>query len=312
MKDNILLIRMAEPGDVLAIGLPAVRYFKQQYPDATISVLTYGHSQAFFTLGEPDISVITLPQGKWPDNILMAMEVFLGLAEQVIQRGFSRIVNLDSAFMPCFLARFLKDSGLQVDGNTLAYSVNELIKSLEQESLSLEQVTVPEQYLNSTWFSFAQWFTSWWDSTHPPQKGYPEFYLARCCGFSAISIDMTLPYTKVSHAVDVVIFTEESSEPITDIDYAIERLDKAQVSCKKVDAEQSIESSLNIIGSAKLLVTTPSAFQWYAEATNTPVLLLSGQFDPRITMPNYATAMNEKVSEEVLVADIIELVKGPQ
>ncbi|GEA11655.1 hypothetical protein [Alteromonas sp. KUL49] len=111
MTDKILLIRMAEAGDVLSVGLPAVRYFKTKFPNADISVLTYGDCAGFFTIAEPSVSLITLPQDEWPENIINAIETFLGLAEKIIGQGFSRIVNLDTAFMPCFLARFFKRRG---------------------------------------------------------------------------------------------------------------------------------------------------------------------------------------------------------
>ncbi|WP_218310842.1 glycosyltransferase family 9 protein [Alteromonas antoniana] len=311
MSEKILVIRMAEQGDALAIGLPAVKYFQKRYPHAQITVLTYGENKVFFEKGAPHARVMQLPQGAWPDNIVAAMEQFLGLAEEVVAENFSLIVNLDTAFMPCFLARFLKDAGEPVEGNLLAFSVAELIEELQQETLSPVKVSEAETYLQSTWLTFGQWFTQWWDTDAPPQQGYPEYFLKRCCGFSDIDLDMTLNVTGIaSDKPYIAVSIEGAEDGLLDHSAFFNMLDLHKVEYKVLSQNTPVTKRLEIVSSAELLVTIPSASQWYAVATHTPTLLLAGTFDPRITMPDYATTVNQPVDAGVLVNDIVELLEA--
>lgn len=311
MSEKILLIRMAEQGDAIAIGLPAARYFQKRYPKAQITVLTYGDSTVFFEKGVPQVNLMQLPQGAWPDNIVAAMETFLGLAEDVVAENFSLIVNLDTAFMPCFLARFLKDAGEPVEGNFLSYPIAELIDALQQETLAAEKVSDPETYLQSTWLTFGQWFTQWWNTEYPPVQGYPEYYLKRCCGFSDMEIDMDLPVAATPSAERyIAVYLEGAQEGLLDSSAFCQGLNDHGVAYRLLSHTTAIPENLDIIQSAALLVTIPSAYQWYAVATQTPTLLVAGSFDPRITMPDYATTVNQPVDAGVLVDDIINLLEA--
>ncbi len=302
---------MAEQGDVLAIGLPAVRYFQNRFPSAQITVLTYGDSEAFFETGVPQVSIMRLEQGRWPDNIVVAMETFLGLAEEVVAENFSHIVNLDTAFMPCFLARFLKDAGEPVEGNFLSYPVAELIDELQQETLKPAKVSDAETYLASTWLTFGQWFTKWWDSAVPPAGGYPEYFLKRCCGLRDIDIDMTLSVSATRPVKPyIAIYSEKAEQGLVDTQAFTRLLSAKGVKYQVLSDDDDITENLQLVNGAELLVTIPSAFQWYAVATQTPTLLLAGTFDPRITMPDYATTVNQPIDAEVLVNDIVNLLEA--
>lgn len=302
---------MAEQGDVLAIGLPAVRYFRKRYPNAQITVLTYGDSGQFFDLGTPQVNVMKLAQGRWPDNIVAAMETFLGLAEEVVAENFSLIVNLDTAFMPCFLARFLKDAGEPVEGNFLSYPVAELINELQQETLKPEKVSDAETYLQSTWLTFGQWFTQWWNTEAPPPQGYPEYFLKRCCGLSEIEIDMSLSVDANPVSTPYIAVFLEGAEPgLLDAQAFLQKLNENAVQYRVLSQNGNVSESLKVIDAAAFLVTVPSAYQWYAVATQTPTLLLAGTFDPRIVMPDYATTMNQPVDAGVLVDDIVNLLEA--
>ncbi|WP_414830116.1 glycosyltransferase family 9 protein [Alteromonas sp. H39] len=311
MSEKILLIRMAEQGDVLAIGLPAVRYFQKRYSNAQITVLTYGSCGVFFEKGAPQVQVMRLEQGHWPDNIVIAMETFLGLAEKVVAENFSHIVNLDTAFMPCFLARFLKDAGEPVEGNFLSYPVAELIDELQQETLKPAKVSDAETYLASTWLTFGQWFTQWWDSAAPPAGGYPEYFLKRCCGLRDIDIDMTLPASAIPPVKPyIAIYNETAQQGLLDTQAFTRLLGEKGVQYRELSGDGDITENLQLVKGAELLVTIPSAFQWYAVATQTPTLLLAGSFDPRITMPDYATTVNQPIDAEVIVNDIVNLLES--
>ena len=134
-NQKILLIRMLKVGDVACIGIPALRLFKQKFPDADVHFLTYGDGVDIIELAEPDTKIISLGTDQWPNDLLPAMEVFLGLAEQIVGEAYDQIVNLDTAFMPCFLARFLKDAGEEISGNLLNISLAELIEQFQQQTL---------------------------------------------------------------------------------------------------------------------------------------------------------------------------------
>ncbi|MFQ3190971.1 MAG: ADP-heptose:LPS heptosyltransferase, partial [Paraglaciecola sp.] len=105
--EKVLLIRMLSSADVCAIGLPVLRYFQKTLPNAEIHFLTFGDGAELIKLAEPSIQIKYLTQQQWPDDFFLAMESFLGLAEEIIGETYSQIVNLDTTFMPCFLARFL-------------------------------------------------------------------------------------------------------------------------------------------------------------------------------------------------------------
>lgn len=77
------------------------------------------------------------------------MESFLGLAEDIIIDAYSQIVNLDTAFMPCFLARFLQDAGEPVIGNFLNMSIQKLITRAQAQSLDADYVNLASSYLDS-------------------------------------------------------------------------------------------------------------------------------------------------------------------
>ena len=62
-------------------------------------------------IAEPNVEVLTLENNLWPDDILLAIESFLGMAETIVTIEFDSIINLDTAFMPCFLARFFERCG---------------------------------------------------------------------------------------------------------------------------------------------------------------------------------------------------------
>ncbi|MCU7554987.1 hypothetical protein OCL06_10280 [Alteromonas sp. ASW11-19] len=310
MKDKILIIRMADPGDVLAIGLPALRYFQHHYPQADITFLTHGNSATFIEMGAPGVPVITLPQGEWSDNIVEAMEQFLGLAEKIVAGGFTRIINFDTAFMPCFLARFLKDAGEPIEGNVLSYPIGELITGLQQQTLSQEQVNNPEHYISSSWLTFGQWFTPWWESPNPPEQGYPGFFLNRCCNLTNLQLDMQLPVSeKDKGARQVSVCLDNVAPSLLDTQAFLEGLQRNDIRYTLIDSGAEIESSLSQIAASSLLITQPSAYQWYATATQTPVLLVCGDFDPRLTMPDFATNRGQTVDANTLVNDVIDLLK---
>lgn len=319
---KILIIRMLGLGDVTCIGLPALRYIKQQNPTAEIHFLTFAAGKEIVQLAEPDVHVFGLDKGDWPDNIIYAMETFLGLAETIVGEGYQQIINLDTWFMPCFLARFLKDAGEPVKGNIIGMSVGELISQFQAQTLKPEFVNEPASYLQSTWFSMHRWNTPWWQNGLAPDGGYPEFYLKTCCNFAGIALDMHID-VDTDQAIEqlrqqgqsIVAIACDARTPERHYPYADEV--QALLEAKGVhvwtgfDGSVPLAQTLRMLKSSDLLITVPSAPQWLATTVGCPSLVITGLVDPRTLMPDYATDMSDKpIDPEILVAGVMAILEG--
>ncbi|WP_252736091.1 glycosyltransferase family 9 protein [Aestuariibacter sp. A3R04] len=318
MKEKILIIRMLGLGDVTCIGIPAVRHIRKQFPHAELHALTYAAGEDILNLAEPSLRVHALKHGEWPENIVDAMQTFLGLAEIILGEEYTQIINLDTWFMPCFLARFLKDAGEPVIGNTMSIGVAELVDKFQNQTLSADYVNTPAQYMQSSWLSMEQWHTTWWEYGEPPERGYPEFYLRRCCGFSAIDMDFSIPVEadKRLSAVDRPVVALATNARTKERHYPYG--DALQVQLEKAgcevwtgfDGRCSMAQTLAQLKASALLVTVPSAPQWLAATVGTPSLVISGEVDPRTLMPDYATDMSaEPVSSEAIVAGVLSILE---
>ncbi|MBT0584951.1 hypothetical protein KIU71_00875 [Alteromonas sp. SM 2104] len=305
-------------GDVTCIGIPALRFVKSRNPEAEIHFLTFAAGKDVIRLAEPNVYVWGLDKGEWPDNIVYAMETFLGLAEQVVANEYQQIINLDTSFMPCFLARFLKDAGEPVTGNMMGMSVADLVSQFQQQTLKPQFVNEPAAYLQSTWFSMHRWNTSWWESGLAPDGGYPEFYLKTCCGFADIDLNMaitvapdnTLKKKRKKHPV-VALATQsgtlERSYPFKDEVKQLLTQQNVHV-WTGFDGSVPMRQTLAQLAATDLLVSVPSAPQWLATAVGCPSLIISGKVDPRTLMPDYATDMSdEPILPEVLVDGILTI-----
>ncbi len=319
--DRILLIRMLGLGDVTCIGIPAIRYFKSKFPDAEITVLTFAAGKDILQLAEPGINIIHMEKEAWPDNIIPAMEAFLQLAEPIIGQEYTQIINLDTWFMPCFLARFLKDAGEHVSGNYLSVSIEQLITEFQQQTLSPEYVHDPAQYMSSTFFAMSRWHTPWWEIGNLPDYGYPEFYLRQCCGFGEISMDMSIEVEpnhrllQVKKKQKVLALatdarTEERGYPYkTELKKLLE--DKGYYVWTGFDGSVSMKKTLSQLKASDLLITVPSAPQWLATTVDCPSLVIVGKVDVRTLMPDYATEeADSPIAPEELAEDIDQLLNS--
>ena len=105
--EKVLLIRMLSSADVCAIGLPVLRYFQKNNPDAELYFLTFVDGAELIKLAEPSVYIHHVTQQQWPDNFFLAMESFLGLAEEIVGENYSQIINLDTSLCPAFWLAFL-------------------------------------------------------------------------------------------------------------------------------------------------------------------------------------------------------------
>ncbi|MBN7826352.1 hypothetical protein J0A66_14045 [Bowmanella dokdonensis] len=286
-------------GDVTCIGIPALRHFKKEFPQARFSFLTFAAGQEMIRLAEPDTHVWGLEKDQWPENIIPAMETFLGLAEQIIAEGYTHIVNLDTWFMPCFLARFLKDAGEPVTGNTMSVSVQSLIDQFQSQQLKAEYVNDPVSYMQSSFFSMHRWHTPWWQSSLLPDNGYPEFYLRTCCGFDELEMDWSVDVPadqrlkKIGKQKKIIALapqarTAERSYPFAQALQGILQ-DMGYHVWTGFDGKIPLRQTLMQLKATDLLVTAPSAPQWLASTVGCPSLVVCGDVDPRTLMPDYAT-----------------------
>ena len=320
-QTKILIIRMLGLGDVTCIGIPALRFVQQQNPDAEIHFLSYAAGLDVIRLAAPEIKVFGLEKDQWPDNIVFAMETFLGLAEAIVGEGYQQIINLDTWFMPCFLARFLKDAGEPVAGNMMSISVGSLVDQFQQQTLKPEYVNDPAVYLQSTWFGMHQWHTPWWQNGHNPDGGYPEFYLRNCCSFNELKMDMSIDvlsdseYLHIAEKQPIVALACNARTIERNYPYAAELKQLLEENGIYVwtgfDGSISMEQTLARLKASNLLISVPSAPQWLAAAVGCPSLIISGQVDPRTLMPDYATDMSSTpIEPAIIINGVLDILKG--
>ncbi|MCW8107600.1 hypothetical protein OPS25_03655 [Alteromonas ponticola] len=318
MAEKILVIRMMESFDVAAIGVPAIRHLKRCFPEAEIHCLTFGQGSEIVRLAEPDVTVLDLAQDDWPEDFVSAMEVFLELAEIINSHNYTEIINLDTWFMPCFLTRFLKDAGKPVIGNMLNRSVQDIINDFKHQSLSADYVNSLEQYMQSTWSGMHAWFEKWWLHGEPPQGGYPEFYLRRCCGFADIDMDMSInveaepTFSRSEKTVALALEGVSSTDCYQSANELARQLTTKGFNVYAgLDSDANIKEKLSKLKACDLLVSIPAGAQWLAAAVNTPVLIISGHIDPQTIMPDYATEVSDQpISVESLVEGIADIIEG--
>ena len=297
--EKVLLIRMLSSADVCAIGLPVLRYFQKNNPQAEIHFLTFGDGAELIRLAEPNVVIHHVTQQQWPDNFFLAMESFLGLAEEIVGENYSQIINLDTTFMPCFLARFLADAGEPVSGNYLNMSVQQLIQQFQDESLQAEYVNSPQAFMASSFVNMHKWFGRWWQYDAEYEGGYPEFYLTKCCGLVVdkldqainVGVDKRLVKKAKSNKVIGLCFGQSDDGYLYPHTERLKKLleQKGFVVWTEQETKGNIRSLLKMLAATDLMVCKPSGHRWYAQAVDCATLLVSGNSEPALLMPEFAT-----------------------
>lgn len=296
---KILIIRLLNVPDVASIGVPALRYFQKQYPDAEFHFMTFSQGAEVLKLADDSVKLIQLNKNDWPDSLIPAMESFLGYAETIIGEGYDQIINLDTSFMACFLTRFLKDAGERVMGNFMNQSVQSLVEQFQAQQLKPEYVSSPSHYMDSTFALMSRWNTKWWESSFLPENGYPEYYLAHCCGFDRLEFDMSL---NVEADTGVLAKKQQSSKQkaialstnaLPNYPYLTELKSKLEEKGFYVWleslAEKPVKQQIAMLAASDLIVTPPSEFYWLAKSASCPTLLITGDSEPAVLMPDYIT-----------------------
>ncbi|WP_166424999.1 hypothetical protein [Paraglaciecola sp. 20A4] len=314
--ERILLIRMLSVKDTATIGVAALRHFQHKFPESNIDFLTFGDGVDIIHLVDPKITTLSLSAHAWPNDLLVAIEAFLGLAEQIIPMEYTQIVNLDTAFMPCFLARFLHDAGENVAGNMLNISVQTLLSQFQDQSLQPEFVQSTERYMQSTFHGMTRLHSQWWNTQQQFDAGFTEFYLKECCGFKDINIDVHLPVERIQEAVSqfpdnadtklqpektvpkqIVLCLADAHDGyaypyITQLKTILE--DKGFAVWSNANTKLPLLQTLSKVAHADVVVTKPGESQWYGNAVGCLTLLISASESPLISMPDYATDQTER------------------
>lgn len=296
---KILIIRLLNASDVASIGVPALRYFQKQYPDAEFHFMTFSQGAEVIEIADNSVKLIALNKQDWPDSLIPAMESFLGHAETIIGESYDQIINLDTSFMACFLTRFLKDAGERVMGNFMNLSVQALVEQFQAQQLKPEYVSAPSHYMDSTFALMSRWNTKWWESSFLPENGYPEYYLANCCGFDRLEFDMKLDVSPDTNVLEKKQQSAKqkaialSSNALPNYPYLTEL--KSELESKgfyvwqEPLAEKPVKQQIAMLAASDLIVTPPSEFYWFAKSAACPTLLITGDSEPAVLMPDYIT-----------------------
>jgi ADP-heptose:LPS heptosyltransferase len=290
MASRILLIRMMGLGDVACILLPAVRHFRRQHPMAQIDVLTFGAGADLMRLDPEVRTVHALQTSDWPDDLATAVPRFLKMAEQLTLQSYDQVVNLDTWFMPCFLAQVLHELGLRVDGNRLKWSTTDFFSAWRTRRLDPAMLRFPEQYLSSNFPGVAEWHRPWWLGSRG-QTDYASFYLTHVCGFPA-SDPVTL-----QHPCDANWMEQTKGRPIVALSTKGSReakryphhdaLQQALTHAgyyvwSQFDGSIPMKVTLGRLGASTLLITVPTSTQWLARLVNCPSLMIPGAIPPHV------------------------------
>jgi ADP-heptose:LPS heptosyltransferase len=290
---------MLSSGDVCAIGLPVLRYFQKTFPNAEIHFLSFGDGAELLKLAEPSVQVIHVTQQQWPDEFFQAMESFLGFAEDIIGENYTQIINLDTTFMPCFLARFLADAGEPISGNYLNMSVQLLLQQVQDKSLQADYVNSTAAFMASSFVNMHKWYGPWWQYDVEGEGGYPEFYLTKCCGLVVDKLQQTITIgadkrlakkAKTNKVIGLCLGQSDDGYLYPYTSRLKKRLEqKGFVVWDDEDAKGDIRSLLKMLKASDLMVCKPSGYRWYAQAVECPTLLISGVSEPALLMPEFAT-----------------------
>lgn len=320
MEEKMLVIRMMGLGDVTCIGIPAIRHIIKLYPNTHITLLTHGPGRELVSLAEPNLRIIHLESDDWPKDMIKAMAAFLKLANQLIGESFTRIINLDTWFMPCLLARFLKDAGEPLEGNYLSKPVDNMLAEYASGKLHPSYVKEQKLYMHSTFTNMPIWHTVWWQNGVREPRGYPEFYLRHCCGFTDIEMNMRihvppdseLQALKDKQKVIALACKARTSERHYPFEAELKQYLEAAGYYVWIGFDGSVpmDKTLSMLKATDLLVTVPSAPQWLATSVGCPSFVVSGKVDPRTLAPDYATPMSAEPFPAKDVAEAISEVLG--
>jgi len=284
-----LIIRLLGLGDVANILIPAARMIRAKDPSSTVDVLTYGAGVELADLC-PEISdVLAVDKEQWPDDPLKAVASFSSLAFFLTQREYDEIYCIDTWFMPCFLATYLREIGLNVQGNFISKDTLEITQSIIAGNAdpSYFQGT---NYLKSTFSNMESWKGKWWD-IYPEYENYAHFFLLHCCSLQGkydmnldVEVDKNLSEIALDKKIIAVSHAGSGKNKVyTNYVELINTLEKSGVHVwSRFDGSQPILKTLQMLRSTDLVVTVATSTQWLAQAVGTPSLVIPGCLPPSV------------------------------
>ncbi len=286
---KILLIRLMGLGDVASILVPTAYIYRQLYPSASITALSYEAGNEIMRLHPEVDDVIGIGKPEWPNDLMPAVQQFMRLGESIAAQQFDLIVNLDTWFMPCFMTRALRDTGFVIEGNYFNQRVELFLHAALKGEIAHTFFERPGEYMESTFPGMAKWHRPWWE--HVPDTSYPDFYLKTCCGFDH-NLHIELPCES-----DSTLLNEADGRPIVALsthgragykhyqhgDELESLLESSGVFCwRRFDGSLPMHTTLNRLHASQLLITVPTSTQWLARLAGCPSLMLPGPMPPAL------------------------------
>ena len=286
---RILLVRLMGLGDVASILVPAAYLYRERYPEASITALTYEAGEEIMQLHPEVDDVMAISKAQWPDDLMSAVQQFMQLGESIATQQFDLIVNLDTWFMPCFVTRALRDTGFTIEGNYLNQSVASFLKTAVAREIAQTFFERPGEYMESSFPRMSMWHRPWWQKA--PETSYPDFYLKTCCDFDHV-LRIELPCEP-----DQALLSEANGKPIVALstrgragykhyqhsDELVSILEGNGIFCwSQFDGSVPMRTTLNRLHASKLLVTVPTSTQWLGRLAGCPSLMLPGPMSPAL------------------------------
>lgn len=287
---KILLIRLMGLGDVASILIPALKLVRAQYPQATTDVMTYAAGVELMGLVPEVNAILEVKPEQWPNDFQEAIPHFMQIAEVVIAQRYDLVINFDTWFMPCFLARVLKDAGLKVEGNTTNLSVESLFSQMQKDTLTQNYFSDAGQFLQSTFPNMREWLKPWW-AQFPKINGYPSFYLNHCCGYKNtldISLDIAPDeaFKAQANGQRIIALSMQGSKVSKQYPFQQTLTKYLQLQGYFVwsgfDGSEPMQTTLARLKVTDLLISVPTSTQWLAKLVGCPSLMISGPLQPNI------------------------------
>lgn len=294
---KILVIRLMGLGDVASILVPAIKLIHRQIPGSTVDAMTYEAGVDLVRLMPEASDVMAITRQDWPDDVVAGIASFGAIAEQVISRKYDLVINLDTWFMPCFLARVLKDTGLNVLGNYLDSAVSQFLDRLYRKDMTQEYFENPSLFMASSFPHMDDWHRLAWWKDLDAKNGYPDYYLNHCCGLEGeidISLDVAADDSFRDSAngrkiVAVSAAGRAASKTYRHGDALVQLLrDNGFHVWSQFDGSLPIASVLARLKVTDLLITVPTSSRWLARLVACPVLIIPGCEPPALTAAEIA------------------------
>lgn len=287
MTQKILITRLVGLGDVASILIPAARMVRRAAADAQIDVLTYQAGVELMSLCKDVNNVLSITEEQWPRDLLPATQSFMDIAKVIAMQGYDRIICLDTWFMPCFLARVLKDIGLNVEGNTIDMPVANFFEKLHGGQLPATYFE-HGNFMASSYPRMADWQTAWWLKPHDSAH-YPEFYLKHCCELGD-TVEFDLPVEPdreflgqaAGRKVIAVSFKGSTAyKSYPQADALTQHLrQQGYIVWSGFDGSLPMRTTLGRLAVSDLLITVATSTQWLARLVGCPSLMLPGAMHP--------------------------------